>query len=79
MCLDCVFRLFLVSGPRGALIFFRRGQRRVGKDGKPVMFDLEARINSAVFPSFQGGMEEPCESYQLVEDGCLVGVSLVRH
>lgn len=44
-----------LRGPRGAMIFFRRGQRSVDKNGKPVMWDLEEKINAAVFPGLQGG------------------------
>jgi len=44
-----------LRGPRSGCIFMRRGQRTVGKDGKPVMYDLEDRINNAVFPGLQGG------------------------
>ena len=45
-----------LRGPRGAMIFFRRGVRRAasGKD-KEVLYDLEAKINFAVFPGLQGG------------------------
>jgi glycine hydroxymethyltransferase len=39
-----------LRGPRGALIFYRRS---VSKDG--VNVNLDARINSAVFPMLQGG------------------------
>ena len=38
---------------RGALIFYRKGDRKVGK--KTVKYDLEKRINAAVFPGLQGG------------------------
>lgn len=44
-----------LRGVRGGMIFFRRGQKGVDKKGNPVMYDLESRINSAVFPSLQGG------------------------
>lgn len=44
-----------LRGPRGALIFFRRGIRGVTKKGDPIPYDLEAPINSAVFPGLQGG------------------------
>jgi hypothetical protein len=37
------------------MIFFRRGERGVDKTGKPIIYDLEARVNGAVFPSLQGG------------------------
>ena len=45
-----------LRGPRGAMIFFRRGVRRAAAAGKPEqLYDLEARINFAVFPGLQGG------------------------
>jgi len=45
-----------LRGPRGAMIFYRKGQRGVEKKtGKPIMYDLENKINFAVFPGLQGG------------------------
>lgn len=44
-----------LRGPRGAMIFFRKGQRSTTKKGKAVMYDLERRINFSVFPAHQGG------------------------
>jgi len=44
-----------LRGPRGALIFYRKGQKGVAKDGTPIMYDLERRINETVFPGMQGG------------------------
>jgi len=42
--------------PRLALIFFRRGQKGVSKKtGKPIMYNLEEKINFSVFPGLQGG------------------------
>ena len=40
---------------RAGLIFFRRGVRSVDKKGKETLYDLEYRVNSAVFPALQGG------------------------
>merc|ERR1712183_1261613 len=37
------------------MIFFRKGQKGTGKKGNPIMYDLEDRINAAVFPGLQGG------------------------
>merc|ERR1719231_390967 len=37
-----------LRGPRGAMIFFRKGQRGTDKSGKPIMWDLEEKINGAV-------------------------------
>jgi glycine hydroxymethyltransferase len=44
-----------LRGPRGAMIFFRKGQKGVDKKGNPIMWDLEEKINGAVFPGLQGG------------------------
>lgn len=44
-----------LRGPRGALIFFRKGVRSVDKKGNEIMYNLENPINSAVFPGLQGG------------------------
>lgn len=40
---------------RAGLIFYRKGVRSVDKKGKEVMYDLESKINFAVFPALQGG------------------------
>jgi len=44
-----------LRGARSGMIFFRKGQKGVDKAGKPIMYDLESRINNAVFPALQGG------------------------
>merc|ERR1719353_364592 len=44
-----------LRGPRGSMIFFRKGQRGTDKKGNPIMWDLEEKINGAVFPGLQGG------------------------
>ena len=45
-----------LRGPRGAMIFFRRGIRSVNpKTGKEIPYDLEGPINFSVFPGHQGG------------------------
>ncbi|QPG75912.1 glycine hydroxymethyltransferase shm1 [Brettanomyces nanus] len=44
-----------LRGPRGAMIFFRKGIRRVTKKGKEIPYDLEDKINFSVFPAHQGG------------------------
>jgi glycine hydroxymethyltransferase len=45
-----------LRGPRGAMIFFRRGVRKTdAKTGKETLYDLEGPINFSVFPGHQGG------------------------
>ncbi|KAF4301038.1 putative serine hydroxymethyltransferase, mitochondrial [Botryosphaeria dothidea] len=44
-----------LRGPRGAMIFYRKGTRRVDKKGNEERWDLEERINASVFPGHQGG------------------------
>lgn len=45
-----------LRGPRGAMIFFRKGVRKTDpKTGKTTLYDLEGPINFSVFPGHQGG------------------------
>lgn len=44
-----------LRGPRAGMIFFRKGVRSVKANGDKILYDLESRINQAVFPSLQGG------------------------
>ncbi|KAI8004705.1 hypothetical protein LOK49_LG08G00897 [Camellia lanceoleosa] len=44
-----------LRGPRGAMIFFRKGVKEINKQGQQVMYDYEDKINQAVFPGLQGG------------------------
>jgi glycine hydroxymethyltransferase len=45
----------MILGPRGALIFYRKGVRKTTPKGEQVLYDLEEKINWAVFPGLQGG------------------------
>lgn len=45
-----------LRGPRGAMIFYRKGVRKSDpKTGKETLYDLEGPINFSVFPGHQGG------------------------
>ena len=44
-----------LRGPRGAMIFFRKGVRSVTSKGLEEKYDLENPINASVFPGHQGG------------------------
>eukprot|EP00828_Plagiopyla_frontata_P010722 TRINITY_DN1577_c0_g1_i2.p1 TRINITY_DN1577_c0_g1~~TRINITY_DN1577_c0_g1_i2.p1 ORF type:complete len:505 (+),score=56.37 TRINITY_DN1577_c0_g1_i2:154-1668(+) len=42
-----------LRGPRGSMIFYRLGEKQVGK--KTIKLDYKQKIDSAVFPGLQGG------------------------
>ncbi|CAM6120558.1 unnamed protein product [Calypogeia fissa] len=44
-----------LRGPRGAMIFYRKGLKEVNKKGEEIFYDFEDKINGAVFPGLQGG------------------------
>ena len=44
-----------LRGPRGAMIFYRKGVRGNDKKGNPILYDIEDKINFSVFPGLQGG------------------------
>ncbi len=44
-----------LRGPRGAMIFYRRGTKGTTAKGEAILHDLEEKINFAVFPGLQGG------------------------
>lgn len=44
-----------LRGPRGALIFYRKGERSKNARGEAVNYDIGEKINAAVFPGLQGG------------------------
>lgn len=44
-----------LRGPRGSMIFYRKGQKGVTKKGTPIMYKFEDAINQSVFPGHQGG------------------------
>lgn len=44
-----------LRGPRAGVIFFRKGLKKVTDKGEKIFYDLEAKINQAVFPALQGG------------------------
>jgi len=44
-----------LRGPRGAMIFYRKGVRKTDKKGNEELYDLENPINASVFPGHQGG------------------------
>lgn len=52
-----------LRGPRGAMIFYRKGVRKVTKKGTEIMYDIDKKIDFAVFP----GMQVPHPSAQALQ------------
>lgn len=44
-----------LRGPRGAMIFYKKGIEKVNSKGKHIEFPFEKKINFSVFPGHQGG------------------------
>lgn len=44
-----------LRGARSGMIFYRIGEKGTDKQGNPIKYDYEQRIDSAVFPALQGG------------------------
>ena len=39
-----------MRGPRGSMIFFRKGVKKETKSGKLIYYNLEEKIRNAVYP-----------------------------
>ncbi|XP_014220400.1 serine hydroxymethyltransferase, cytosolic [Trichogramma pretiosum] len=44
-----------LRGPRAGVIFYRKGLKKINKNGEKIFYDIENKINMAVFPGLQGG------------------------
>jgi len=47
-----------LRGPRAGVIFYRKGVRSTGPKGEKILYDLQSKIDQAVFPGLQGGPHE---------------------
>lgn len=54
-----------LRGPRGAMIFYRKGVRKQDKKGNDIMYDLDKKINAAVFPGLQVSQLDTNKAYSL--------------
>ena len=51
------------------MVFYRKGVKGYTKKGKKIMYDLESKINGAIFPGLQGGPH----------DNAIAGISTALH
>lgn len=51
-----------LRGPRGAMIFYRKGLRKTTKKGVEIMYDIGPKIDFAVFPGMQVSCSTPCSA-----------------
>lgn len=56
-----------LRGPRAGMIFYRKGLKGVDKKGKEVQYDLQSKIDFAVFPRFPVSYSQMCvvKTYKL--------------
>jgi glycine/serine hydroxymethyltransferase len=65
-----------LRGPRGAMIFYRKGVRKVDKKtGAEVMYDIEDKINFSVFPGLQVRARAPGQAGGAACAGASTGVT----
>jgi len=70
-----------LRGPRGAMIFFRRGVRKVDAKGNKTMFDLENPINFryVIYYNYFSSLPAPClEIHMMKHFGCKTIVYRMR-
>ncbi|KAJ8306820.1 hypothetical protein KUTeg_014904, partial [Tegillarca granosa] len=77
-----------LRGPRSGLIFYRKGVKSVDKKtGKDIMYDLEKKINAAIFPSLQGGPHDNAiagvavalKETQVLKNAKVMSDTLIKH
>ena len=52
-----------LRGPRGAMIFYRKGVRKQDKKGVDILYDIDKKINAAVFPGLQVPSSPPASDF----------------
>merc|ERR1712072_525938 len=52
-----------LRGPRGAMIFYRKGVRSTDKKGNKIMYDIEDKINSVAFVDYQKQVLANCTRF----------------
>ena len=66
-----------LRGPKGAMIFYRKGLRKVTKKGTEIMYDIGNKIDFSVFPGLQVGCSFYTQNHEVTKNSLNSSLSCV--